>query len=96
MKCGDLDGAVGEDGAGLAHHLLDLVRRQPALFVEGRRFEREVDGLQAHLALDLDAVDLAGRVADAVCAVAVLGKHRKRIERPDSCGSSCARQPAPS
>ena len=41
MKCRDLDGAVGEDGARLAHHFFDLVGRQLALLVEGRRFERE-------------------------------------------------------
>ena len=39
----------------------------------------KVDGLEAHVAFDLGAVDLAGRVA-AICGGSVLGEDRERIE----------------
>ena len=79
MKRGDLHLPVGEDGAGLAHDLLHLVGREAALLVEGGGFEREVHRLQAHLALDLGAVYLAGR-RRLDSRGAVLGKHLERVE----------------
>ena len=79
MQRGDLHIAVGgEHRAGVAHRLLDLVGRQRAGLVEGR-VDREVDGLQAHLAFDLGAIDQPGRRGRRLGG-AVFGKDGERIE----------------
>ncbi len=61
MERGDLDGAVGEDGAGFAHHLLDLVgrtvrssRRRPPSRSGSRRSSRLIS-LSTFDAVDLRA-----------------------------------------
>ncbi len=88
VQRGDLHGAVDKVRAGFAHHLFHLIGGKVALFVEGRCLDREIDGLQAHLAFDLGAIDLAGggggggggcRLAGVV--VAVVAEHLHRVER---------------
>ena len=87
-----LNGAVVQLGAGLAHHILHLVGGQVALLVEGGGLHGKVHGLEAHLALDLGAVDLAG--GRRRCGVgAVVAEHLKRVEgRIGAAGGMAGRQ----
>src|SRR5690606_32235375 len=60
MKRRNLDVAVGEDRAGIAHDLLDLVGGKGAALVELGDVEGEIRGAKADLAVNLGAVDHAG------------------------------------